>query len=642
MGLKPLTIFISSTFPDLEKYREAVHAAVRKLQNHAEDMLYWTADERSATEASISKVIQSDLLILLVAHRYGSIPNGASKSIVELEYEAAREKGVPVLAFFVEPTHPWPPNFIERSAKAQEDLELFRRRVESECVRQFFTTIESLTIATTQAIANFDRRRSSPGENDDVGLRPNQEVIRQRNAVSNYSDIDVVIGEAEDGLPLVLKILRSQEIQKPLNEIAGLLNTTIDSELLLAIGKTLSAEGKLVWQEAGIHNVRMPTGHQERCYVSYNNLTSFFTPSLISRLLAAANHGNVIIPKQTQRHARELSQITMSAPISAREGHDSRLQSSGGENRFLALSLDSEDLYVVGWDYLKRSFFAAQFWRSFVNESIMGFSNWSFELMESHSYETRTVAKGEAPTYFHKLKRILERPRYFENITYTSRVRMRRSVLAEIILMAAKELKKLHDSQCIHGDLKPQNVLLSKDGVALIDSLHLKEGEISPGLSPDWASPEQLLMHPVSKSTDIFPLGLMLCMIVGGELSGEYIQHLIPSEGHDPLFIPVLRDPVLYLSIESKALPLQGRPAWFQFIETCLKYDSSKRPRDADDFVEGLGTLCRDYPLEGSIRFEIGGTLSPELAVFPDGTQKPCRMIVDRWTSLRRTRPSRW
>jgi serine/threonine protein kinase len=237
---------------------------------------------------------------------------------------------------------------------------------------------------------------------------------------------------------------------------------------------------------------------------------------------------------------------------------------------------------------------------------------------------------------------VLERPKYFDNINYKTRIQISRRALSQMILMAAEGLKSLHFSGYVHGDIKPQNMLLSREGVVLIDSLALKEGEVSPGLSPDWAAPEQLLMRPISKSSDIFPLGLMLCAVIGAELTGEYIQYKLPSSGDEPLIVPILRDPILFLPLKEKTLTFAGRKAWFDFIETCLRYDSSQRPTDADAFIIGLKRLCNDYPLEGEVVFEIKSTLLPDLALFPDGSKKPCRIIADRWTSLRRRRINQW
>jgi Domain of unknown function (DUF4062)/Protein kinase domain len=639
MKINPLTIFISSTFADLTRYREVVHSAIRRLQNHAEDMIYWSADERQAAVASVDKVNQADLLILIVAHRYGSIPANDTRSFVELEYSAAREKGLPVLAFFIEPDYPWPPDYIDFDAEVRTKLTNFKRQVESDCVRQFFTTTESLAIGVTQAIANFDRRRSTPEESANIGRRINQEIIRPRTDLAHQVDLIVQIGTAEDGLPLGVRIGRSQDISRPINEISSRIKVNVEDEPLLTINKTLKDEGKKVWLEAGLHYLQLPDGSQPRCYVTYNNLSKFFVPSLVMRLLTAANRGRDAILK---RHRYNDSSIntsqSMVTSLSARHGRDKRVQSSGGSNRFLAVSTDTDDIYVVGWRLSDdRRWMYLEFWRQFINESVLSLSEWSFELVESRSADTtRIVATGDSKTYREKVFRVLEKPKYSENISYVTKFRISRRSIAEMIIMAAERLKTSHLCGCIHGDIKPQNMLLSRDEIALIDSLNLQEGEIPPAVSPDWAAPEQLLMRPVSKATDIYPFGLMLCALIGGQLTGEYVQYVLPASNREELIVPLVRNPIIYLSPRDQKLILAGRKVWFDLIESCLAFNVSQRPKDADEFITGLRTVCDKYPLEGSIEIEVRPTLSPELAIFSDGSEQPCRIITDNWSSLQR------
>src|SRR5262249_33457799 len=113
MATRAFSVFISSTFVDLVEYREAVHTAIRQLRHHADDMIYWSADDRAAAAASAENVRAADLLILLVAHKYGSSPSDDPRSFTHLEYDTARQADIPVLAFFVDPTFPWPPLHIE-------------------------------------------------------------------------------------------------------------------------------------------------------------------------------------------------------------------------------------------------------------------------------------------------------------------------------------------------------------------------------------------------------------------------------------------------------------------------------------------------------------------------------------------------
>jgi hypothetical protein len=135
-------IFISSTFEDLREYREATFAAIRSLGHAAEDMLTWSADERTPLTVSLDRVRHSDVVVLLVAHRYGTPPPGKRISITEAEYRAARDAGVPVLAFFLDESVPWPPAFIERDRRKK--LTRFKTMVSTDLVRKTFTSKEDL------------------------------------------------------------------------------------------------------------------------------------------------------------------------------------------------------------------------------------------------------------------------------------------------------------------------------------------------------------------------------------------------------------------------------------------------------------------------------------------------------------------
>ena len=146
--------FISSTFIDLQEYRQAVFNSIMALGNSAEDMVYWSADERGATAASRSRVQESDVLILLLAHRYGSVPEGSAESIVEEEYTTARSASIPVLAFLIDESVPWPPHHIQWDRHAQ--LSAFKTKVKEEVVVKTFTSPDHLAALVSQALAAFN------------------------------------------------------------------------------------------------------------------------------------------------------------------------------------------------------------------------------------------------------------------------------------------------------------------------------------------------------------------------------------------------------------------------------------------------------------------------------------------------------
>jgi serine/threonine protein kinase len=105
-----------------------------------------------------------------------------------------------------------------------------------------------------------------------------------------------------------------------------------------------------------------------------------------------------------------------------------------------------------------------------------------------------------------------------------------------------------HQNLVVHRDLKPDNVLVSEDGVPhLLDfgtaklisqdttvqaSGLTREGFLS--FTPEYASPEQVLGRPVATTTDTYSLGVLLYRILTGKLpyrlndfSAEEMIHII-------------------------------------------------------------------------------------------------------------------
>ena len=157
-----LRVFISSTFSDLEEYRQAAFVAIQSLGAHGDDMIYWSADERSGTQHSVERIKQCDVVILLLAHRYGYVAEGESFSVTEMEYLVARNANIPILAFFLDESQPWPPDRIQW--ERIEQLKAFKQRVETEVTRKLFRSTDELGRLVTQALAMFMERQRARAE----------------------------------------------------------------------------------------------------------------------------------------------------------------------------------------------------------------------------------------------------------------------------------------------------------------------------------------------------------------------------------------------------------------------------------------------------------------------------------------------
>ena len=89
-----------------------------------------------------------------------------------------------------------------------------------------------------------------------------------------------------------------------------------------------------------------------------------------------------------------------------------------------------------------------------------------------------------------------------------------------------------HANLIVHRDIKPANVLVAKGGVVklldfgvakLLDDGALEAGDTEltreggRALTPEYASPEQLLGQPVTTATDTYALGLLLYVLLAGQ-----------------------------------------------------------------------------------------------------------------------------
>jgi formylglycine-generating enzyme required for sulfatase activity len=106
-------VFVSSTHEDLRDCREEVKEAVVKAGFMPVMSRYWAASGNlPPLERCLQEVSATDLLIVIVAHRYGWVPpeqvGYAHRSITWLECERAAEEGGEVLAIVLADDAPWP------------------------------------------------------------------------------------------------------------------------------------------------------------------------------------------------------------------------------------------------------------------------------------------------------------------------------------------------------------------------------------------------------------------------------------------------------------------------------------------------------------------------------------------------------
>ncbi|MBA7699599.1 Serine/threonine-protein kinase PrkC [subsurface metagenome] len=95
-------------------------------------------------------------------------------------------------------------------------------------------------------------------------------------------------------------------------------------------------------------------------------------------------------------------------------------------------------------------------------------------------------------------------------------------------------LEEAHRLGVVHRDIKPQNIMIDKEGSTRIMDFGIarslkKKGITGTGLiigTPEYMSPEQVEMREVDQRSDVYSLGVILYEMATGR---------VPFEGETPL-----------------------------------------------------------------------------------------------------------
>lgn len=148
----PWRIFVSSTKEDLLPYRQAVEDALTGMELVPLSMKYFVSAPENTIDASLSAVRRSQLYIIIVGMRYGSIVEGVGKSYTELEYDEAVNNKLPILAFIIdEESCPVLPKFVDTGDKA-EKLAAFKEKLKASHLVSYFKSPDDLKLLVSRSV----------------------------------------------------------------------------------------------------------------------------------------------------------------------------------------------------------------------------------------------------------------------------------------------------------------------------------------------------------------------------------------------------------------------------------------------------------------------------------------------------------
>jgi Domain of unknown function (DUF4062) len=140
-----LRIFVSSIFKDLKEERLTIRDVIHELACNGYNVKWIGMDDfgslaTTPLQSSVEFAKLADLMILLVADSYGTVPPDGQRSFTHEQYEIIRQNKIPCLAYLKDP----------KSDHHDPQVERFRTKINLELVPYTFSDKIDLALRVRQ------------------------------------------------------------------------------------------------------------------------------------------------------------------------------------------------------------------------------------------------------------------------------------------------------------------------------------------------------------------------------------------------------------------------------------------------------------------------------------------------------------
>lgn len=215
----PLIVFVCSTFSDLSEERGAVLDAIGRLKLQHDSMEFFGARAQQPIKTCLEEVRQSDVLVVIVGHRYGTIVPDLGISYPEAEYSEGFKLNKPCLVYVRDDNIPILPKYMERDPEKLKLLEKWKTKLHSRHTVAMFQNESRLAV---QVAADLSRT-----------MQDLKEGAKARAAAKATAR-----SEASDGIVAEITELVSEVLQQ------GVTETSLISAIRNSLSSLLTAAGR--------------------------------------------------------------------------------------------------------------------------------------------------------------------------------------------------------------------------------------------------------------------------------------------------------------------------------------------------------------------------------------------------------------
>lgn len=266
---KKYQVFISSTYTDLREERQAAVEAILKAGHIPAGMELFTSTNKSQWEVIKRWIEESDIYMLILGGRYGSIEPESGKSYTHLEYEYALEKNKPLFSVVIKEDALKRKTYEQVETDNPKKLEKFKKQVES-LMCSYFSSNAEVKLAVHESLGTLIQDNELigwvHGNQQNEGLASELVILNEENRKLREENEE---------------FKRNQQIRLPK------LNLTInDSDLLKIEYKSVKIKIKskfepVEWNDLG----KLKSVIDEQEIISYNNAIANVNEDVINEYL---------------------------------------------------------------------------------------------------------------------------------------------------------------------------------------------------------------------------------------------------------------------------------------------------------------------------------------------------------------------